>query len=88
MAPSTAPIAGGLLDKVLKAGELRSSRPTRSTRRSPSSSPTAPTRASTSTSATEIAKRLGVDIAFETPDWYLITAGWLGRVAGTSAWAR
>jgi polar amino acid transport system substrate-binding protein len=29
---------------------------------------------------TEIAKRLGVDIKFETPDWNLITAGsWAGR---------
>ena len=77
-APAT-PIAGGLLDKVLTAGVIKMS-----------TDPQYPPQSSLKSDGTfegfdidvgtEIAKRLGVDIAFETPDWNLITAGsWGGR---------
>ncbi len=78
-AASAAPIAGGLLDKVLKAGVIKMS-----------TDPQYPPQSSIKSDGTfegfdidvgnEIAKRLGVDIAFETPDWNLLTAGsWGGR---------
>ena len=82
-APTTnataAPIAGGLLDKVLKAGTIKMS-----------TDPQYPPQSSLKSDGTyegfdidvgtEIAKRLGVKIGFETPDWNLITAGsWQGR---------
>ena len=78
-AASTAPIAGGLLDKVLTAGAIKMS-----------TDPQYPPQSSLKSDGTyegfdidvgtEIAKRLGVDITFETPDWNLITAGsWGGR---------
>jgi polar amino acid transport system substrate-binding protein len=80
-APATpmAPIAGGLLDKVMKAGVIVMS-----------TDPQYPPQSSLTADGsyegfdisvgTEIAKRLGVDIKFETPDWNLITAGsWGGR---------
>ena len=77
-APAT-PIAGGLLEKVLKAGKILMS-----------TDPQYPPQSSLKSDGTyegfdievgtEIAKRLGVEIAFETPDWNLITAGsWQGR---------
>ncbi len=78
MAPAT-PIPGGLLDKVLTAGTIRMS-----------TDPQYPPQSSIKSDGTyegfdidvgtEIAKRLGVEIAFETPDWNLLTAGsWGGR---------
>ena len=84
-APAT-PIAGGLLDKVLTAGTIKMS-----------TDPQYPPQSSLKSDGTyegfdidvgtEIAKRLGVDIAFETPDWNLLTAGsWVS--AGTSVLAR
>lgn len=76
---SAAPIEGGLLDKVMKAGKIVMS-----------TDPQYPPQSSLKSDGTfegfdidvgtEIAKRLGVEIAFETPDWNLITAGsWSGR---------
>jgi polar amino acid transport system substrate-binding protein len=76
---SAAPIEGGLLDKVLKAGKIVMS-----------TDPQYPPQSSLKTDGTyegfdidvgtEIAKRLGVEIAFETPDWDALTAGaWGGR---------
>jgi polar amino acid transport system substrate-binding protein len=79
-APATAaPVAGGLLDKVLKAGKIVMS-----------TDPQYPPQSSIKSDGTyegfdiavgtEIAKRLGVKIEFQTPDWNLITAGsWNGR---------
>ena len=83
MAPSesasAAPIEGGLLDKVLKAGKIVMS-----------TDPQYPPQSSLKTDGTyegfdidvgtEIAKRLGVEIAFETPSWDALTAGaWAER---------
>jgi len=73
------PVAGGLLDKVMTAGKIVMS-----------TDPQYPPQSSLKSDGTfegfdievgtEIAKRLGVEIAFETPDWNLITAGsWQGR---------
>jgi len=73
------PIAGGLLDKVIKAGKIVMS-----------TDPQYPPQSSLKSDGTyegfdievgaEIAKRLGVKIEFQTPDWNLITAGsWQGR---------
>ena len=78
-AGSAAPIEGGLLDKVMTAGTIVMS-----------TDPQYPPQSSLKSDGTyegfdievgtEIAKRLGVDITFETPDWNLITAGsWGGR---------
>jgi polar amino acid transport system substrate-binding protein len=76
---STAPVAGGLLEKVLKAKKLVVS----------TDANYAPQSFLKSDGtfegfdidvATEIAKRLGVDVSFETPGWDTITAGsWGGR---------
>jgi len=79
-APAT-PIPGGLLDKVLTAGKIRMS-----------TDPQYPPQSELDPGSAlgykgfdidvgaEIAKRLGVDIAFETPDWSILTAGsWGGR---------
>ncbi|MHB8893005.1 MAG: transporter substrate-binding domain-containing protein [Candidatus Limnocylindrales bacterium] len=76
---TAAPIVGGLLEKVLKAGTIRMS-----------TDPQYPPQSSIKSDGTyegfdidvgtEIAKRLGVKLTFETPDWNLITAGkWSGR---------
>ena len=73
------PIAGGLLDKVMKAGKIVMS-----------TDPQYPPQSSVKSDGTyegfdievgtEIAKRLGVPLEFQTPDWNLITAGsWQGR---------
>jgi polar amino acid transport system substrate-binding protein len=73
------PIAGGLLDKVMKAGKIVMS-----------TDPQYPPQSSLKEDGsfegfdievgTEIAKRMGVPIEFQTPDWNLITAGsWQGR---------
>ena len=73
------PIPGGLLDKVLKAGQIMMST-------DPQYPPQSELAADGSYQGfdidvgTEIAKRLGVEIAFETPSWDVITAGsWGGR---------
>jgi polar amino acid transport system substrate-binding protein len=80
-APSEAasPIPGGLLDKVLQAGTIKMS-----------TDPQYPPQSELTAEGvyqgfdidvgTEIAKRLGVEIGFETPSWDVITAGsWGGR---------
>ena len=78
-AAAAAPIAGGLLDKVLKAGKLVVS-----------TDPDYPPQSALKPDGTfegfdidvanEIAKRLGVEVEFETPDLAVITAGsWAGR---------
>ena len=78
MAPAT-PIPGGLLDKVLTAGNIVMS-----------TDPQYPPQSVITKDGTyegfdidvgtEIAKRLGVTISFETPDWDALTAGsWSGR---------
>ncbi len=79
VAPSATPIPGGLLDKVLKAGVLVVST-------DPNYAPQSIQNPDGSFSgfdidvATEIAKRLGVQVKFTTPDWSAITAGgWGGR---------
>lgn len=77
-APAT-PIAGGLLDKVIKAGTLTVST-------DPNYAPASVKKPDGTFEgfdidvATEVAKRLGVKVNFVTPDWSLITAGsWSGR---------
>ncbi len=77
-APAT-PIAGGLLDKVIKAGTLTVST-------DPNYAPQSVKKPDGTFEgfdidvATEVAKRLGVKVNFVTPDWSLITAGsWSGR---------
>jgi polar amino acid transport system substrate-binding protein len=78
-AGSEAPIAGGLLEKVLTAGTIRMS-----------TDPAYPPQSELTADGTlvgfdidvgtEIAKRLGVEIAFETPAWDTLVAGsWNGR---------
>jgi polar amino acid transport system substrate-binding protein len=73
------PIPGGLLDKVLQAGTIKMS-----------TDPQYPPQSELTAEGnyegfdidvgTEIAKRLGVEIGFETPSWDVITAGsWGGR---------
>jgi polar amino acid transport system substrate-binding protein len=78
-AASTAPVAGGLLAKVLAAKKLVVST-------DPNYAPQSFLKSDGTFEgfdidvATEIAKRLGVDVAFETPGWDTITAGaWGGR---------
>jgi polar amino acid transport system substrate-binding protein len=77
-APAT-PIPGGLLDKVMKAGALVVST-------DPNYAPQSVQKPDGTYEgfdidvATEVAKRLGVQVKFVTPDWALITAGsWSGR---------
>ncbi len=78
-AAPAAPITGGLLDKVTKAGVITMS-----------TDPEYPPQSSLKADGTyegfdidvgtEIATRLGVDIAFETPSWEALTAGnWNAR---------
>ena len=78
-AESAAPIAGGLLEQVLNEGTITMS-----------TDPEYPPQSSLKADGTyegfdidvgtEIAERLGVEIAFETPGWDAITAGnWNGR---------
>ena len=73
------PIPGGLLDEVLQAGTIKMS-----------TAPQYPPQSELTADGeyqgfdidvgTEIAKRLGVEIAFETPSWDVLTAGsWGGR---------
>jgi polar amino acid transport system substrate-binding protein len=78
-ASAAAPIEGGLLDEVLSKGKIVMS-----------TDPQYPPQSELTAEGnyegfdidvgTEIAKRLGVEIAFETPSWDVITAGsWGGR---------
>lgn len=73
------PIPGGLLDKVLTAGRIVMS----TDPQYPPQSELTPSGAYEGFDidvGTEIAKRLGVEIAFETPAWDVLTAGsWGGR---------
>ncbi len=81
VAPSTAasPIAGGLLDKILKAGTLTVSTDPNYAPQS-IQKPDGTFEGFDIDVATEIAKRLGVQVKFATPDWSAITAGgWGGR---------
>jgi len=78
-AGSTAPVEGGLLAKVLAAKKLVVST---DTNYAPQSflKPDGTFEGFDIDVATEIAKRLGVAVAFETPGWDTITAGkWGGR---------
>ena len=77
-APAT-PVAGGLLDKVMKAGKLIVST---DANYAPQSflKPDGTFEGFDIDVATEIAKRLGVKVEFTTPGWDTITAGkWGGR---------
>ena len=76
---SASPIAGGLLDKVLKAGVLKVST-------DPNYAPQSVQKPDGTYEgfdidvANEIGKRLGVKVEFVTPGWDVITAGsWAGR---------
>ena len=76
---SAAPIAGGLLDKVLKAGKLEVST---DPNYKPQSflKPDGTFEGFDIDVANEIGKRLGVSVEFQTPGWDTITAGsWAGR---------
>jgi len=78
-AASVAPIAGGLLEKVLKAGVLKVST---DPNYAPQSflKPDGTFEGFDIDVANEIAKRLGVKTEFQTPGWDTITAGsWGGR---------
>ena len=76
---SAAPIAGGLLDKILKAGKLIVSTDPKYPPQS-ELQPDGTFKGFDIDVATEIAKRLGVTVEFATPDWTAITAGgWGGR---------
>ena len=84
VAPSegpASPIPGGLLEKVLQAGTIKMS----TDPQYPPQSEVAPDseygyEGFDIDVGAEIAKRLGVEIAFETPSWDVITAGsWGGR---------
>ena len=78
-AEAAGPIAGGLLDVVTKAGEIRVS----TDPQYPPQSELAPDGTFQGFDidvATEIAKRMGLEVKFETPSWDTITAGsWGGR---------
>jgi polar amino acid transport system substrate-binding protein len=76
---SASPIAGGLLDKVLKAGKLIVSTDPNYAPQS-AQKPDGTFEGFDIDVATEIAKRLGVTVDWATPDWAVITAGgWGGR---------
>jgi len=78
-AASAAPIAGGLLEKILKAGKLVVSTDPKYPPQS-ELEPDGTYKGFDIDVATEIAKRLGVTVEFTTPDWTAITAGgWGGR---------
>jgi polar amino acid transport system substrate-binding protein len=78
-AASAAPVAGGLLDKVLKAGKLTVSTDPNYAPQS-EQLPDGSYQGFDIDVASEIAKRLGVRVAFVTPKWEIITAGsWSGR---------
>ena len=78
-AEAAGPVPGGLLDVVTKAGEIRVSTdpqyPPQSELR-----PDGTFQGFDIDVATEIAKRIGLEVKFETPSWDTITAGsWSGR---------
>jgi polar amino acid transport system substrate-binding protein len=76
---SAAPVAGGLLDKVLKAGKLVVSTDPNYAPQS-EQLPDGSYQGFDIDVASEIAKRLGVRVAFVTPKWEVITAGsWSSR---------
>ena len=76
--PAT-PIPGGLLEKVLTAGKIAMSTDPQYPPQS-EIKPDGTYEGFDIDVGTEIAKRLGVDLVFETPDWNLLTAGsWGGR---------
>ena len=75
----SAPVAGGLLEKVLKAGTLKVSTDANYAPQSVQK-PDGTYEGFDIDVATEIAKRLGVKVEFITPGWDIITAGsWSGR---------
>jgi len=79
VAPTPAPIAGGLLEKVMKAGKLMVSTDPKYPPQS-ELKPDGTYEGFDIDVATEIAKRMGVKVDFITPDWTAITAGgWGGR---------
>jgi polar amino acid transport system substrate-binding protein len=76
---SAAPIAGGLLDKILKAGKLVVSTDPKYPPQS-ELEPDGTYQGFDIDTANEIGKRLGVKVEYQTPDWTAITAGtWGGR---------
>jgi polar amino acid transport system substrate-binding protein len=78
-AASTAPISGGLLEKILKSGKLVVSTDPKYPPQS-ELQPDGTYKGFDIDVATEIAKRLGVTVEFQTPSWDAITAGgWGGR---------
>ena len=78
-AASAAPIAGGLLEKILKAGKLVVSTDPKYPPQS-ELQPDGTYKGFDIDVATEVAKRLGITVEFTTPDWTAITAGgWGGR---------
>ena len=73
------PIAGGLLDKILKAGKLVVSTDPKYPPQS-ELEPDGSYQGFDIDTANEIGKRLGVTVEYQTPDWTAITAGsWGGR---------
>lgn len=79
-AASVAPVAGGLLDKVIKAGTIKVSTDPNYAPQS-IQKPDGTFEGFDIDVATEIAKRMGnLKVEFVTPDWSVITAGgWSGR---------
>jgi len=78
-AASATPIAGGLLDKILKAGKLVVSTDPKYPPQS-ELKPDGTYEGFDIDTANEIGKRLGVTVEYQTPDWTAITAGgWGGR---------
>ncbi|MEO5964074.1 MAG: transporter substrate-binding domain-containing protein [Candidatus Limnocylindrales bacterium] len=76
---SVAPVAGGLLEKITKAGKLVVSTDPKYPPQS-ELKPDGTFEGFDIDVATEIAKRMGVTVEFQTPDWSAITAGaWGGR---------
>jgi polar amino acid transport system substrate-binding protein len=78
-ADAAGPIPGGLLDVVTKAGEIRVSTDPQYPPQS-ELKPDGTFQGFDIDVATEIAKRMGLEVKFETPSWDTITAGsWGGR---------
>jgi polar amino acid transport system substrate-binding protein len=78
-AEAAGPIPGGLLDAVTKAGEIRVSTDPQYPPQS-ELKPDGTFQGFDIDVATEIAKRMGLEVTFETPSWDTITAGsWGGR---------
>lgn len=78
-AETAGPIPGGLLDVVTKAGEIRVSTDPQYPPQS-EIKPDGTFEGFDIDVATEIAKRMGLEVTFETPSWDTITAGsWSGR---------